>query len=470
MAVLSHRSQSNLFKALIALGGVGAIVGLWFGLGLLNSKQATVAQSEAETVLAYEQRLELKPNDQGALRQLVQLHWQQEQYKTAIDYLERLIKLQPDNVSLHFQKAGLHALAGQPEQEEAAYDVIIARRPNHVMALTNKAILRSTKGDLEAARKLFAQAEASAADREVKKTVRDIAENWLRTRLKVDKPWQTRVVYQPSDQVKVISDIVYAQSKTRALKLDLYLPQNKPRHAIPGIIVIRGGAWRQGDKEGFAFMASRLAESGFAAASIEYRTSEEAPFPAALYDVRAAVKWMRLNASQHGIDEKAIGAIGGSSGAHLAVLLATSDGVSELEETQINGDKSSQIQAVVGMATPASLLDFDQSRMRPIEELLLVSSQESPETWALASPLSHVDATDPPLLLFHSDADNVVSYQQSLELIERYTEAGAPPSKLINLPGASHAFWYSQTWFDGIMDTVIDFFKSELVAPTRNNN
>jgi tetratricopeptide (TPR) repeat protein len=101
MAVLSHRSQSNLFKALIALGGVGAIVGLWFGLGLLNSKQATVAQSEAETVLAYEQRLELKPNDQGALRQLVQLHWQQEQYKTAIDYLERLIKLQPDNVSLH---------------------------------------------------------------------------------------------------------------------------------------------------------------------------------------------------------------------------------------------------------------------------------------------------------------------------------------------------------------------------------
>jgi acetyl esterase/lipase len=371
---------------------------------------------------------------------------------------------------MYHSTAGLHALAGQPEQEEAAYDVIIARRPNHVMALTNKAILRSTKGDLEAARKLFAQAEASAADREVKKTVRDIAENWLRTRLKVDKPWQTRVVYQPSDQVKVISDIVYAQSKTRALKLDLYLPQNKPRHAIPGIIVIRGGAWRQGDKEGFAFMASRLAESGFAAASIEYRTSEEAPFPAALYDVRAAVKWMRLNASQHGIDEKAIGAIGGSSGAHLAVLLATSDGVSELEETQINGDKSSQIQAVVGMATPASLLDFDQSRMRPIEELLLVSSQESPETWALASPLSHVDATDPPLLLFHSDADNVVSYQQSLELIERYTEAGAPPSKLINLPGASHAFWYSQTWFDGIMDTVIDFFKSELVAPTRNNN
>jgi acetyl esterase/lipase len=137
------------------------------------------------------------------------------------------------------------------------------------------------------------------------------------------KRWGPLVVYEPTDKVKVISDIVYAQyEQGRTLKLDLYLPRDRPSQPIPGIIVIRGGGWLTGDKEGFAFIASRLAESGFAAASIEYRTSQEAPFPAAVDDVKAATRWMRANAKTYGINDKALGAIGGSAGAHLAVFLA----------------------------------------------------------------------------------------------------------------------------------------------------
>ncbi|MEO0374645.1 MAG: tetratricopeptide repeat protein, partial [Cyanobacteria bacterium P01_A01_bin.17] len=281
MAVLPDRLRLIGRRALIAVGCLGAIVGLGFGLRSFDaSEQIPLPKDEAEIARVYEKRLEQNPQDQEALRQLVQLYWQQDQHKTAISYLEQLITLQPNNMSLYFQKAGLHALAGQREQEEAAYDVIIARRKNHVMALTNKAILRSMKGDIKTASKLFDQAEA-AADREIKKTIRGIATDWLRTQLRTNKPWQKRIAYQPSNQVSVISDVVYTQSKTRSLKLDLYLPRNKPSYAIPGIIVIRGGAWRKGDKEGFAFIASHLAKNGFAAASIEYRTSEEVPFPAA---------------------------------------------------------------------------------------------------------------------------------------------------------------------------------------------
>jgi acetyl esterase/lipase len=272
--------------------------------------------------------------------------------------------------------------------------------------------------------------------------------------------WGPRVVYEPTDKVEVISDIVYAQyEQGRTLKLDLYLPRDRPSQPIPGIIVIRGGGWYEGDKEGFALIASRLAEGGFAAASIEYRTSQEAPFPAAVDDVKAATRWMRANAKVYGIDDKALGAIGGSAGAHLAILLATSHGVSGLEGPDAEANTSSQIQAAVGMATPSTLTDFVG---RPIvQTFLAVSRNEHPETWALASPISHVDQTDPPLLLLHSDADKVIPYQQSVKLAQRYKAVGAM-SEVFKIPNAPHAFWDFSTWFDDALTRAIAFFHTEL--------
>ncbi len=272
--------------------------------------------------------------------------------------------------------------------------------------------------------------------------------------------WGPRIIYEPTEQVEVISDLVYAQyEQGRTLKLDLYLPRHRPHHPLPGIIVIRGGSWKQGDKEGFASIASRLAEGGFAAASIEYRTSQEAPFPAAIHDVKAATRWMRTHAHQYGIDDQALGAIGGSAGAHLAILLATSSGISDLEALATPDEPSSQIQAAVGMATPSALTDFVE---RPVvRDFLAVSPEQHPEAWILASPISHVDQTDPPLLLLHSDADDIVPYQQAIQLTQRYEEAGIR-SELGIISGAPHAFWHFPAWFDKTMERSINFFNQEL--------
>ena len=105
-----------------------------------------------------------------------------------------------------------------------------------------------------------------------------------------------------------------------------------------------------GDKEFFGYIAGRLAMHGFVAASIEYRTSDEAKFPAAVQDVKAAVRWLRAHAVSHGVNPDTIGAIGGSAGAHLVGMLATSGGVKALEGDGGNSEASSDVQAVVAMA------------------------------------------------------------------------------------------------------------------------
>src|SRR5262245_12625609 len=150
---------------------------------------------------------------------------------------------------------------------------------------------------------------------------------------------------------RVVHDVVYADYGARQLKLDLYRPPEslQTRVVVPGIIVVRGGAFRVGDKIFFGYIAGALAMEGFAAASIEYRTSDEAIFPAAVHDAKAAVRWMRAHAGEYGIDPDAIGAIGGSAGAYLVAMLGTTSGVRELEGTGGNPQTSSDVQAVVAM-------------------------------------------------------------------------------------------------------------------------
>src|SRR5207237_8397501 len=162
-----------------------------------------------------------------------------------------------------------------------------------------------------------------------------------------------RVQYHPSSRVRVVPDIVFARYGKRALRLDLYLPiVNKA--AVPGVIVIRGGGWMVNDKAESAHVASALAERGVAAASIQYRTADEAPFPGAVQDVKAALRWMRANANLYGISPYAIATLGGSSGAMMALLAGVSDD-RDLEGSGGNNNVASRVQAVVAMAAPTDL-------------------------------------------------------------------------------------------------------------------
>ena len=200
--------------------------------------------------------------------------------------------------------------------------------------------------------------------------------------------------------VEVIRDITYATYGERSLRMDLYFPAERGSAPLPVIVVIRGGGFRRGDKDGFGPMAAALAKRGLAAACIEYRASGEALFPAAVEDSKAAVRWLRANGVQYQIDDGAIGAIGGSAGAHLAVYLGVTSEDAKLEGQGGNQELSSAISAIVAFTTPADFTGFTGSREAESREALdaFLGSKDS-NLRQYASPITHVSVNSPPALL-----------------------------------------------------------------------
>ena len=259
--------------------------------------------------------------------------------------------------------------------------------------------------------------------------------------------------------VRVVPDLVYAQYGERQLKLDLYLPPESGRpRPIPGVIVVRGGGWRSGDKQAFGFIAGQLAKEGLAAASIEYRTSAEARFPAAVHDVKAAVRWIRAHASDYGVDPAAIGAVGGSAGGHLVAMLATSAGSKDLEGTGGNPAASSQVQAVVSMACVCSM----ELKGAAVTEFIGAPLDAHAAEMKAASPVTHVSGRSAPLLLLHSRTDPVVPFSQSVEIADLYRRAGANVVlHPIEAPN-SHAFWNEARYFPETMKKAVEFLQANL--------
>jgi acetyl esterase/lipase len=271
-----------------------------------------------------------------------------------------------------------------------------------------------------------------------------------------EPPAQDLIEYRPSAQVRVIPDLVYARYGDRTLLLDLYLPAPS-RQGSPGVIVVRGGGWMVNDRKRFRHIASALAEKGIAAACIEYRTADEAAFPGAIQDVKAAVRWMRANATRYGIDSEAIGALGGSSGAHMALLAGLTAGVAEFEGNGGHAHASSQIQGVVAMATPADLLSLSANNKRTVGTFLHATPEEDNQKWRWASPVNHITRGGPPVLLLHGAEDDSVPSSQSVDFVCRYRQAGAS-AELHILPGAPHAFWNYRPWFSEAMERAATFF------------
>jgi len=235
---------------------------------------------------------------------------------------------------------------------------------------------------------------------------------------------QDFVEYRPSARVRVISDLAYARYGDRTLLLDLYLPSQSGQ-GRPGVIVVRGGGWMVNDRKRFAHVASALAEKGIVAACIEYRTADEAAFPGAIQDVKAAVRWMRSNARKYGVNSEVIGTLGGSSGAQMALLAGLTAGLSEFEGDGGNSGASSNIQAVVAMATPTDLLGLSDNNKLTVGKFLHATPEENSERWRWASPVNHIMRGGPPVLLLHGADDDSVPISQSLDFVRKYREAGA---------------------------------------------
>ena len=235
-------------------------------------------------------------------------------------------------------------------------------------------------------------------------------------------------------------NLEYARVGDLSLRLDLYMPA-KSEAKPPLIVWIHGGGWRNGSKE--RVRNAWLVQEGYALASINYRLSDKGPFPAQIHDCKAAIRWLRANASKFGYDARHIGVAGSSAGGHLAALLGTGAGVEDLEGTVgSNLEQSSRVQAVLDLYGPADMAAMRvpaRTRRRPHAVTLLLGGtpKEVPDVAKRASPVTHVTKDDAPFLILHGERDRLVPVQQSTSLHAKLRASGVP-SELHVLPGAGH--------------------------------
>lgn len=238
-----------------------------------------------------------------------------------------------------------------------------------------------------------------------------------------------------------LKDIEYARVDGLPLRLDLY--QARPQHA-PLIVWVHGGAWRAGSKEDMPLSA--LVDSGYAVASVDYRLSPVAPFPAQVHDIKAAIRFLRAKAADYSFDPARIAIAGASAGGHLAALVGVTNGHKDLEGSiGSHLEQSSDVRAIISLFGASDLTTIlAQSKPKglkmriPALQLLLGGQpNEKPALARLASPVAHVDAHDPPLLLVHGDADPQMPPEQSHALAAAYKAVGAQV-QLVIIPGAEH--------------------------------
>lgn len=271
------------------------------------------------------------------------------------------------------------------------------------------------------------------------------------------KPWSPDF----PENVEKIENLTYARYGERELKLDLYRPADSSLDRLPAVVVIRGGAWKRGDKESMGPMAAALASHGMVAVSIQYRPSTEAIFPAALLDTKAAVRWLRTHAADFSIDPDAIGATGQSAGGHLALLLGLTSGKSDLEYDTGAGDASSEIQAVVGFGAPVQF--HTHPNLEPARVFFGAEFSENPEIWQAAAPITHVSSGAPPTLLMTGMADAVVPKDHPLILASAY-QAHDVEIEVVLLAQAPHSFWNKERWFDYSIERAAGFFLRHLIS------
>src|SRR5262245_55796454 len=241
---------------------------------------------------------------------------------------------------------------------------------------------------------------------------------------KVAQPVMGRPRSMEVANAAVERSLVYKRVNGLVLALDLYRPK-EVSGLLPVILCVHGGHWDAGGKD--RCPAVTLVQDGYAVASINYRPTRVAPFPAQIEDCKAAVRWLRANASTYNLDPDRIGVWGYSSGGHLAALLGTSGGVAELEGSGDNMQYSSQVQAVCVVAGPADLpamTNLGPRRTSAIEGLLGGPLEENKAKAIAASPIHYVSKDDPPFLIVHGEGDRVIPVEQGQRLYEELRKAG----------------------------------------------
>ncbi len=265
-----------------------------------------------------------------------------------------------------------------------------------------------------------------------------------------------------NNELSVDSNLVYVSYGKRSLHLDIFYYKDRTQ-SYPAVMLVHGGGWRSGDKSQQIPMAQEIAASGFVTVTVEYRLSPEAKYPAAILDIKTAVRWIRANASIYNIDTNRIAVLGCSAGGHLASMLGVTEGVKKFEDDVDNFNCSSRVQAVINID---GILDFtnpaesgkDQDSKKPSVGMLWLgfSFQQNPEIWKEASPINYENLYIPPFLFINSSADRFHAGQDVF--IEKLRKNKAY-YEIHTFPDTPHSFWFFHPWFKSVNKIAIEFLR-----------
>jgi len=289
------------------------------------------------------------------------------------------------------------------------------------------------------------------------------------TRQKLLKQYPNIVPVKPFQlsDVKEEYDVIYSTLETstgkRELHADLFYPK-AIKENIPAVVLIHGGGWRTGDKSMNTPLAQQLASKGYVAMSVEYQLSTEEKYPAAVFNIKAAIRWLRANAKKYHIDDKHIAVIGGSAGGQLASLIGATNSDKNFEGSHGHKNFSSDVQAVVDLD---GLLDFTHPDNLNVKRdknsadvVWLAGSYDSiPEKWKSASALYHVDKNAPPFLVINSSQKRFsAGYQPMVEKLKSLNIE----AEVIELKNAPHSYWLFHPWFDPMTNSIVTFLDHTL--------
>ncbi|MEX2212959.1 MAG: alpha/beta hydrolase [Phycisphaeraceae bacterium] len=274
---------------------------------------------------------------------------------------------------------------------------------------------------------------------------------------------------QPKNQPKPPADVTFTPNITYGKAGDIELKFNLAKPAkhdensppAPAIVLIHGGAWRAGHRDHHNAQAWQFAQRGYVAITVSYRFCPEHVFPAQVHDVKCAVRYLRAHAKELNINPDRIGAVGFSAGAHLSMLLNTMNKDDGLEGDSGWPDVASKVNAAVAFFGPTDMPGDDLPPVTQglIKDFLGGLPKDKPEAYKQSSPLTYVDATDGPMLLFQGTKDVLVPHTQAFKMIEAMTKANVK-GRVEILVGAAHGWGGKE--LEHTFEQMFKFFDEQL--------
>lgn len=276
------------------------------------------------------------------------------------------------------------------------------------------------------------------------------------------------------ESVQEIKNITYVRYGQRALQLDLYLPKSAEIRQKPGVVFVHGGGWRAGYRTNFTPMAIGMAERGYVAATISYRLSPEAQYPAAIHDVKAAIRWLRKNAKKYGVNPEQIAVAGGSAGGQIASLTGVTNGLEKFDPQAKNSSISSAVQAIINVdglsdfTSEAARFHEDDPRKNPSAAGAWFGGRYAEKTalWHEASPTFYVNKNMPPMLFLISAQERFsVGHKEMIDKMKPL----AVPYQVAQIPDSPHSFWLFDPWLKPSVDIAASFLDQQFKI-TRSDN